>query len=174
MGIFLKDLWLIPNILKWQDCKIFNKLVPSQTPSRNSRQRCSVKEGALKNLRNFIARYLCWSLFQRRCFPKKFAKFLAKSVLKSICERLLLPFLGFNVSFYLEIKRDKEDKRRSETSDKSVNWNICLSLCSCLLLSLLNSHKKINFFSLRDKLIACNFKENRRNCLMISLEYVRR
>ena len=116
IGIFLKHLWLIPNILKWQDCKIFTKLVPSQTPSRNSHQRYSAKEGALKNLRNFTGKHLCWSLllikvwslFQRRCFPKKFAKFLATSILKSICERLLLPFLGFNVGFYLEIKRDKE------------------------------------------------------------------
>ena len=33
MGIFLKHLWLIPNILKWQNCKIFTKLVPSQNPS---------------------------------------------------------------------------------------------------------------------------------------------
>ena len=31
MGIFPKYLWLIPNTLKWQDCKIFTKLVPSQT-----------------------------------------------------------------------------------------------------------------------------------------------
>ena len=28
MAIFLKHLRLIPNILKWQDCKIFTKLVP--------------------------------------------------------------------------------------------------------------------------------------------------
>ena len=31
MGIFLKHLWLIPNILQWQDCKILTKLVSSQT-----------------------------------------------------------------------------------------------------------------------------------------------
>ena len=31
MGIFLKHLWLIPDILKWRNCKIFTKLVPSQT-----------------------------------------------------------------------------------------------------------------------------------------------
>ena len=43
MGIFLKHLWLIPNILKWQDYKVFTKLVPSQTSSRSSHQRCSVK-----------------------------------------------------------------------------------------------------------------------------------
>ena len=30
LGIFLKRLWLIPNILKWQDCKIFAKLVVSK------------------------------------------------------------------------------------------------------------------------------------------------
>ena len=48
MGIFLKHLWLIPNILKWQDCKIFTKLVPSQTPSRSSHWRCSVKKVFLK------------------------------------------------------------------------------------------------------------------------------
>ena len=28
MAIFLKHLWSIPNILKWQDCNIFTKLVP--------------------------------------------------------------------------------------------------------------------------------------------------
>ena len=27
MGTFLKRLWLIPNILKWQDCKIFNLVI---------------------------------------------------------------------------------------------------------------------------------------------------
>ena len=48
MGIFLKHLWLIPNILKWQDCKIFTKVVPSQTPSRSSHRRCSVKRVFLK------------------------------------------------------------------------------------------------------------------------------
>ena len=48
MGIFLKHLWLIPNILKWQNCKIFTKLVPSQNPSRISHRRCSVKKIFLK------------------------------------------------------------------------------------------------------------------------------
>ena len=63
MVIFLKHLWLITNILKWQDCKIFTKLVPLQTPSRSSHQRSSVKKGVLKNLRNFIGKHLYWSLF---------------------------------------------------------------------------------------------------------------
>ena len=107
MGIFLKNLWLIPNLLKWQDCKIFTNLVLSQTPSRSSHRRCSVKKGVLKNFANFIGKHLCWSLFlikllafikkrlQHRCFPMKIAKFLRIPNLKSICERLLLPFLGF-------------------------------------------------------------------------------
>ena len=63
MGIFLNHLWLIPNILKWQDCKIFTKLVPSQTLLRSSHWRCSVKKGAFKNLRKFTGKHLCWSHF---------------------------------------------------------------------------------------------------------------
>ena len=44
MGIFLKHLRLIPDILKWQNCKIFTNLVPSQNPSRRSHRKCSVKK----------------------------------------------------------------------------------------------------------------------------------
>ena len=36
MDIFLKHLWLIPDILKWRNCKIFTKRVPSQTPFRSN------------------------------------------------------------------------------------------------------------------------------------------
>ena len=65
MGTFLKHLWLIPNILlKWRNCKIFTKLVPSQMPSRSSHQRFSVKEDILKTLQNFTGKDLHWSLFQ--------------------------------------------------------------------------------------------------------------
>ena len=63
MGIFLKHLRLIPNILKRQSCKIFIALVPSQNPSRKSHRRCSVKKDILKNLQNFSGKHLCWSLF---------------------------------------------------------------------------------------------------------------
>ena len=63
MVIFLKHPWLIPNILKWKDCKIFTKLVLLQTPSRSNHQRCSVKIGVLKNLGNFTGKHLYWSLF---------------------------------------------------------------------------------------------------------------
>ena len=78
MGIFLKHLWLIPNTLKWQS---FTKLLPSQGPSKSSNRWCSLKKVFLKR-------------FQLRCFPMKFRKFLRTPILKMICERLLLPFLG--------------------------------------------------------------------------------
>ena len=35
IGIFLNHLWMIPNILKWQDCKSFTKVVLSQTHLRS-------------------------------------------------------------------------------------------------------------------------------------------
>ena len=33
--IFPRRLWLIPSILKWKDCKILTKFVPSQTSSKD-------------------------------------------------------------------------------------------------------------------------------------------
>ena len=63
MNIFLKHLWLIPNILKQQSCKIFTKLAPSPTPSRSNHQKCFVKKGVLKSLRSFKGRHRCRSLF---------------------------------------------------------------------------------------------------------------
>ena len=92
----LSEASLIPNILKWQERKIFSKLVPSQTPSRTSHRRCSVKKGVLKTLQNFTGKHLRWSLFLSfRCFLVKFVKFLRAPILKNICEWMLLPFLGF-------------------------------------------------------------------------------
>ena len=49
MAIFVKHLWLIPNKLKWQDCQIFTRLVPFQTPSQSPspevfcKKMCSLK-----------------------------------------------------------------------------------------------------------------------------------
>ena len=48
---------------------------------RSSHQKCSVKEGVLKNFANFTGK--------RLCFPAKFAKFLGTPILKNICERPL-------------------------------------------------------------------------------------
>ena len=62
-GHLSEVLWLIPSILKWQERKIFTKLVPLQTPSRSSHRRCSLKKGALKNLWKFTGKHLGWSLF---------------------------------------------------------------------------------------------------------------
>ena len=62
MGIFLKHLWLIRNILQRQNCKSFTMLVPLQSPSRSSHWRCSVKKDILKNVQNFTGKHLCWSL----------------------------------------------------------------------------------------------------------------
>ena len=64
MGIFLKHLRLIPNILKWQSCKIFIALVPLHNPSRRSHRRCSVKKDILKNVQNFSGKHLCWVCFK--------------------------------------------------------------------------------------------------------------
>ena len=67
---------------------------------RSSHRRCSVKKGILKNFANFTGKHLFSSLLQacnfikkklqHWCFPVKFAKFLRTSILKNICERLIL------------------------------------------------------------------------------------
>ena len=67
---------------------------------RSSHWKCTVKKSVLKNFANFTGKHLYWSLLQvcnfikkrlqHWCFPVKFAKFLRTSVLKKICERLLL------------------------------------------------------------------------------------
>ena len=65
-GIFLKYLkylWLIRDILKWQKCKIFTNLAPSQNPSRRSHRKCSVKRDIPKKLQNLSGNHLRWSMF---------------------------------------------------------------------------------------------------------------
>ena len=90
MGIFLKHLWLIPNILKWKCRKIFTKLVPSQTPSSSSHRWCSVKKVFLK-ICEISQENICVgvSFIKRRpqhmCFPVKFCKFLRTSVNDCFC-----------------------------------------------------------------------------------------
>ena len=106
MGIFLKHLWLIPNILKWQNCKIFTKLVASKNPFRSSHRRCSVKKIILKIYK--ISRENIWVVLnlikkrlRHRCLPVKFTKFLITPILKNICEGLLLTKLMHNVNLWL-------------------------------------------------------------------------
>ena len=121
MRIFLKLLkHLIPNILKWQDCNIFTKLVPSQTSSRSSHWRCSVKkvflkicEVSQKNICVGVSGHQACNFIKKRlqhmCFPVKFHKFLRTPILKNICERLLLSFRGFtrlNHNVFLWLRGD--------------------------------------------------------------------
>ena len=49
------------------------------------------KKGALKDYVIFTGKHLCSNLrLQHRCFSENIAKSLRKSILKNICERLLL------------------------------------------------------------------------------------
>ena len=70
MGIFLKHLWLIPDISKWQNCKIFTNVAPSQDPSRRGHRKYSVNKDMLNNLQNLSGKHLYWSMFcQIKFFP---------------------------------------------------------------------------------------------------------
>ena len=76
---------------------------------RSSPWRSSVKNSVLKNSANFTGKHLCWtflliklqvlwpatSLLQQICFPVNFTTFFRTSILKNICERLLLPIFPF-------------------------------------------------------------------------------
>ena len=80
---------------------------------RSSYQRCSIKKAVLQNFAIFTGKNLCWSLFliklqafsattllktrlQLKCFPANITKFLRTSILKNICERLLLCLTDFS------------------------------------------------------------------------------
>ena len=78
---------------------------------QSSYPKCSVENGVLKCFTNFTERHLCWSLFliklqdwrpQHRCFPVKFGTFLKTSILKNICEQLLLNTVGTWRDFWVE------------------------------------------------------------------------
>ena len=59
---------------------------------RSRHRRCSAKKGVLKTFAHFTGKHLCWSLLQACNVIKfaKFAKYLRTSILKNICERLIL------------------------------------------------------------------------------------
>ena len=119
MGIFLKHLWLIPNILKWQEYKLFTKLVFSLTPSRSSHRRCSVEKGIFKNLQNLlkfakivgvqtfrhatllkrdfntdVSLEIC-EIFKNNYFEEHLRTRSYHSMITPCCEQLLLSFLEF-------------------------------------------------------------------------------
>ena len=75
-------------------------------------KRCSIKKTFLKNFAIFTGKRLCRSLFfnqnvglqaynfikkrlQHRCFPDNAVKFLRITILKNICERLLVKVFPF-------------------------------------------------------------------------------
>ena len=76
---------------------------------KRSNRSFSIKEAVLKNFAIFIGKHLCYTLFnefaglqggnfitkriQDRYFPVNIAKIFEKSILKDICERLLLYFI---------------------------------------------------------------------------------
>ena len=79
--------------------KKFMKIVPvSLLLTLRSSCWCSVKKLVLKNFAIFTGKHLCWSIsliklkktIQHRCFPVNIAKILRESILKNICEQLLL------------------------------------------------------------------------------------
>ena len=103
MGIFLKHIWLIPNILKWHDCKIFTNVVPSQTPSRSSHLRCSVKkvflkicevsqETLLKRACKFIKKRL-----QHTCFSCEICEIFKNTYLEEHLQTTASLLLGFAI-----------------------------------------------------------------------------
>ena len=98
-------IYFICNLIGWfpQDGKTridwAKPLVPSFITVKSSHRRRSIKNAVLRIFAIFTGKHLCWSLFlikltkktlQHRRFPVNIAKFLRTSLLKNICERLLL------------------------------------------------------------------------------------
>ena len=108
--VFCQRKDVLQNVAKFTEKHLFRSLffnkVASWKPEtiRSSHWRCSVKQGALKNLSNFTGNNLCWSLlliklhfwclqlYQKRhrhwCLPVKFP-----IILKNIWECLLVKFI---------------------------------------------------------------------------------
>ena len=93
IDIFLKHLWLIPNILKWQNCKIFTKLVPSQTPSRSSHRRCSVKKRTFLKIykisRENTCAGVCFKLYLKETPTQVFSSEICKIFMNTFFEEYL-------------------------------------------------------------------------------------
>ena len=69
-------------------------LISDLNNSRSSHRRCSLKKGVLKNFANFTGKQLFLSLWD--CSPQA-------SILKNICERLLLQFQSHECIFFIRI-----------------------------------------------------------------------
>ena len=74
---------------------------------RNGHWRCSVKEAVHKKTSPILKENTCVGVFikkrlQHRCFPVKIAKFLRTSILKNICDRLLLKISSLQKKLYID------------------------------------------------------------------------
>ena len=83
--------------MTWFLIRLFNSYsILREIFIRSSHRRRSLKKVVLKNFATFTGKHLHWSLFlnkvrlQHRCFPVNIEKSLRTSILKNICERLLL------------------------------------------------------------------------------------
>ena len=122
-GIFLNHPWLIPNILKWRNCKIFTKLVPSETPSRSSHRRCSVKKKTFLKIYKISRENTCAGV----CF-KLYLKETPTQVLSSeICE-------VFMNAYFEEYHRTTVSalpsiyKKLTLTSSSGFRWDIAFCI----------------------------------------------
>ena len=111
MGIILKHPWLIPNILKWQNCKFFTKLVPSQNPSRISHRRCSIKKIFLKIYkisRENIYVGVCFKLYSKEAPTQVFASEI---------------YVIFNNTYFEEyLRTTASDKNLTVTLKTWLSW----------------------------------------------------
>ena len=93
--------------------------------SRNSRTKVFFKIGVLKNFSALTGKHLCQSLFfnkktcnfikkrlRHRCFPVKLAKFSWTSILKKICEWLLLNIANLRFSWNDYSDKEGNNSRR--------------------------------------------------------------
>ena len=107
-GHLSEHLWLIPNILKWRNCKIFTKLVPSQNPSRSNHQRCSVKKIFLKIYEISLENICVGDGFKlslketpTKVFSSEIYEIFNNTYFEEYLSRLLLTKLNHNINLWL-------------------------------------------------------------------------
>ena len=110
-------------VIIWESWDSQNYAVIGMQPShRNSYQRCSIKEGFLKNFAKFTGKHLCQSFFLtellawvlwQRFFPVNFAKFLRIIFLWNISGRLLLTSMNTLFSWKSEARIVEENRNRN-------------------------------------------------------------
>ena len=101
-------------------------------------RRCSIKKTLLKNFATFTEKHLCWILFinknpglqtcnfikkrlQHRCFLDSTAKFFRTTILKNICERLLLRVFLLMLVWTFSYMNKLHGKSRGRFKNKTKN-----------------------------------------------------